>query len=123
MVQARLHRTERYAQRLGDLLETQIVDEPQQQEFALRSRESVQAPVHVRGGVRCGGRRQHVLEVVDVDRRAPRANAVQAAVLDHRVEEGRELGGEGEAGESAEQVRERVLQHIERIVAIAGEAI
>jgi hypothetical protein len=108
-----------------DLLKAHPVDEPHEQHLSVGLRQARQDGAELRplaaGVHRFGG--GGVGHVDRVRRRHPRAfpPGGDGEVFDDRVEERRHARGEAKAGELAEDVREGLLEHVERVVVAARE--
>jgi hypothetical protein len=123
VVQPRLRRPGGDREGVRDLPEAQVVGEAEE-DFALRRRQTADFASEVVPGLPGGRLRgQLVGERVDVDRRPALPQARQREVRHRRIEEGGERARQPEARELPPEVGERLLEDVERVVAVAGDAM
>lgn len=123
-MEPRLDRAKRDGQGRGDFRQAELVDEAQQQHLALGLGQAGQGggELRPRAGARGGcGRLPGQPRLVERGG-AALAQACQGQVAHGGIEQGRELRAELEGGQAAQQVGERVLDDVERILAPAGHA-
>ncbi len=119
VVQPGLHRPEGDLEDLGDLAQLEPIGESEAENRLLQLAQAHEPVAHVRGKARQHGRLVGRAELVVVARSAP---PIGCQVLDDGIQERRQPVPELEIGQLAQQIRKRLLHHVERILAVAAES-